>query len=334
MINIEKDFSLKKLNTFGIEAIAREYVRITTTEELKSFILSGIPENRLIIGGGSNLLFTGDPDGMIIHPDIKGISILRQDEETADIAAACGENWDSFVGYCCRNEFSGLENLSLIPGNVGAAPVQNIGAYGVEAKDRILWVEGFDPETGEFQRMRRDDCRFGYRTSIFKQQMSNRFIITTVAFRLDKKPRFVLSYGNVEEEFRKKELQNSAALRECIIQIRKSKLPDPELFGNAGSFFKNPVISHIRFSKLKAMFPGIPSYPDGQCIKIPAAWLIEKAGWKGVKEKNTGTWPAQPLVIVNYGNATGSEIFEFSLKIMNAVREKFGIELESEVKVI
>ena len=335
MVIVEKDFRLKNHNTFGINATASQFVRISSVHEISSFIKSGeIPEEVLIMGGGSNLLFTGDVHKMILYPEIKGIVKLREDDNTIDLEAGCAENWDSFVEYCCQNDYSGLENLSLIPGNVGASPVQNIGAYGVEVKDRILWVEGIDMKNGEVQRIFNDECRFEYRKSIFKQELSNRFIITSVAFRLDKNPNFILGYGDVEKEFREMEIQNTLTLRECIVRIRERKLPDPETYGNAGSFFKNPVIPFHKFSRLRKSYPDIPSYPEGQCVKIPAAWLIEKAGWKGAREGNTGTWPSQPLVIVNYGNATGKEIFDFSERIMHSVKDQFDIELEREVRVI
>lgn len=334
MIKHYTNYSIKALNTFGIDVNTDNYVKFDSLKDIEKYTQKGVPENYLIIGEGSNLLFRNDYMGTIIHPDIKGISIISENELYLDIETSCGENWDSFVKYCCERNYAGLENLSLIPGTVGSAPVQNIGAYGVEVKDRILWVEGIDIETGEKRKLHNKDCKFGYRTSIFKQELHGKFIISSVVFRLDKKPRFILNYGNLESIFRKKRKEDIKTLRECVIEIRRSKLPDPEETGNAGSFFKNPVLSVERFSDLRNRYPDIPSYPSGENIKVPAAWLIEKSGWKGIREGQTGTWPKQPLVIVNYGSATGEEIFLFSEKIRNAIKEQFSIELEREVKVI
>ncbi len=334
MISRHNNFSLKEFNTFGIEANARNYIYLDSLTDLESYIHEGIPDDHLIIGEGSNLLFRNDYKGTVIHPDIKGIRIINENELYVDIESFCGENWDSFVQYCCEHNYSGIENLSLIPGTVGSAPVQNIGAYGVEAKDRILWVEGIDIETGDKKKLLNKDCKFGYRNSIFKQELRGKFIIFSVAFRLDKNPGFNLNYGNLETIFNSKEKKDLINLRKCIIEIRESKLPDPKETGNAGSFFKNPVVDAENFSALKDQYPDIPSYPSEEKIKIPAAWLIEKAGWKGVRENQTGTWPKQPLVIVNYGNATGDEIYTFSEKIQSAVKDLFQIELEREVKII
>jgi UDP-N-acetylmuramate dehydrogenase len=334
MINRHKNFSLKKLNTFGIDAIALEYINLESEADLSEYLGEGVPEERLILGEGSNLLFRNDYKGTVIHPDIKGVETLFEDELFIEIKAACGENWDEFVEFCCNNNYGGLENLSLIPGTVGSAPVQNIGAYGVEVKDRVLWVEGIEIQSGETKKIYNKDCQFEYRNSIFKKELKSQFIIHSVAFRLDKNPHFILNYGNLENTFSSRTTRDIKTLRECIIEIRESKLPDPKETGNAGSFFKNPVVSLKQFAELKEKYPEIPSYPAGEKTKIPAAWLIEKSGWKGVREKNTGTWPKQPLVIVNYGNASGEEIFHFSEKIRAAVRDLFQIDLEREVNVI
>ncbi|MGC9343143.1 MAG: UDP-N-acetylmuramate dehydrogenase [Bacteroidales bacterium] len=334
MIKTSKNHPLSKLNTFGVDAIAESYVQVDDINELSDFFLSVKPRKYLTIGEGSNLLFADDYKGTIIHPVMKGIKVESMDDQFVNIVANSGENWDSFVEYCCNHNYAGLENLSLIPGSIGSAPVQNIGAYGVEVKDHLNWVEGFDVKSGEIKKIYAAECKFGYRTSIFKEKLKGSFIITSVSFRLLRYPKFVLNYGNVEQVFKKKKKQDLQSLRECIIEIRRSKLPEPEEFGNAGSFFKNPVIPIAEFAKLQEDYPAIPSYPSGEMIKIPAAWLIEKAGWKGVKEKNIGTWPRQPLVIVNYGGAKGIDIFNFSEKIRKAVEEKFKINLEREVTVI
>ncbi len=334
MIKHYTNYSIKQLNTFGIDVKADNYLKFESLEAIEDYILKGVPANHLIIGEGSNLLFRGDYRGTIINPDIKGINKVSEDELHVDIEAGCGENWDSFVEFCCEHNYAGLENLSLIPGTVGSAPVQNIGAYGVEVKDRILRVEGINIDSGERRSFSNKECEFGYRTSIFKRELQGKFIISSVLFRLDKIPVFILNYGNLESIFRKKGKEDIKTLRECVIEIRRSKLPDPEETGNAGSFFKNPVLSLEQFSNLRNTYPDIPSYPSGKNIKVPAAWLIEKAGWKGVRERQTGTWPKQPLVIVNYGNATGEEVFIFSEKIRKAVKNQFSINLEREVKVI
>jgi UDP-N-acetylmuramate dehydrogenase len=333
-MNIFENHPLREYNTFGVNVRADKFVQIDYPEQLKKIFLHHKPEKYLIIGEGSNLLFIDDFKGTIVHPAIKGIQFVKENEPYVEIIASCGENWDSFVDYCCRHNYYGIENLSLIPGTTGSAPVQNIGAYGVEVKDHIKWVEGLDIESGEMKKIMARDCEFGYRTSIFKEKLKNRFLITSVCFQLSLYPEFVLNYGNVDQVFKQKSRQDLLSLRETIIEIRKSKLPDPIEYGNAGSFFKNPVISIHQFSDLNNDYPEMPSYPAGDMIKIPAAWLIEKAGWKDVREKNIGTWPLQPLVIVNYGGASGKDIFEFSEKIRKAVEEKFSIQLEREVTVI
>jgi len=328
--------SLKKHNSFGLEVSCRYFFNATTLPDLYSFFkdYSKTHRNFMILGEGSNVLFTRDFDGTIIHPDLKGLEVISEDVNAVHIRAMAGENWDGLVKYCVENDWSGLENLSLIPGSVGSSPVQNIGAYGVEAKDSIIAVEGFFIETGELKTFANEDCLFAYRNSIFKQELKNRFLITSVLFSLKKNHRFDLGYGPVEKEFLKKPIQDLASLRETIIEIRESKLPDPVKLGNAGSFFKNPVIPVSEFNHLQTQFPEIPSFPAGEdTFKIPAAWLIEKAGWKGVRKGNTGTYPSQPLVIINYGDANGTEIYTFAKSITDSIFEKFGIQLEMEVKL-
>ena len=336
MREISEHYSLKRLNSFGLDVRCRYFFETSDLAELIDFFKDGLKTSRfMILGEGSNLLFSGDYNGTIIHPDLRGIEIISENEKNIIVKARAGENWDGFVKFCVGQGWSGLENLSLIPGSVGSSPVQNIGAYGVEAKDRIYELDGFFIETGSLNSLSNPECQFAYRNSIFKQELKNKFLITSVTFSLDKNHRFELSYGPVEKEFQKKPKQDLSAMRQTIIEIRESKLPDPSKLGNAGSFFKNPVVSDSEFLHIQQNFPGIHSFPAGKGrTKIPAAWLIENAGWKGVREGNVGTYPSQPLVIVNYGGATGKEILEFAIKIVDSVKKKFGIELEMEVNVV
>ncbi len=325
------------MNSFGLDISSRYFYEAQTTEELFSFIKESKLEysSFLIYGEGSNILFTRDYNGLVIHTTIEGIELVEENDQEVKVKVCSGENWDEFVKYSVSMNWGGLENLSLIPGSVGACPVQNIGAYGVEVKDRIVKVEGIDIHEKSRKIIFNKDCRFEYRNSIFNHELKNRFIISSVTFRLDKNPRYQLGYELVEREFLKKPEQNLSSLRKTIIELRESKLPDPKKFGNAGSFFKNPVIKNSFFKELQQRYADIPSYPksDGT-LKIPAAWLIEKTGWKGKREGNVGCFPTQPLVIVNYGSATGVEILEFSIKIQNSVRDIFGIDLQREVNVV
>jgi len=332
-----ENYSLEKRNTFGLQVSCRYFFEATNLPDLLAYMKIGLKTDSqfMILGEGSNILFTSDYPGIIICPAMKGIDVTQENKEYVMVKARAGENWDGFVNYCVERGWSGLENLSLIPGSVGSSPVQNIGAYGVEAKDTIREVEGFFIHSGDHKTFSNAECRFAYRNSIFKHELKNRFVITSVSFLLKKKPNFNIAYGPVETEFRKKPVQDLASLRQTIIEIRESKLPDPSKLGNAGSFFKNPVISNPDFNTLISRFPEIPSYPSGaHDTKIPAAWLIENAGWKGVREGNTGTYPSQPLVIVNYGGASGKEILDFAKKIKASVADKFGVELEMEVNLV
>jgi UDP-N-acetylmuramate dehydrogenase len=334
---IKDNYSLRLLNSFGLNICAKYFFETNTDEDLFLFVRESYIENQsfLILGEGSNILFTGDYDGMVVHPDLKGIEILDENDVEVNVKVYSGENWDEFVRYTVEKGWGGLENLSFIPGSVGACPVQNIGAYGVEVKDRIIKLEGINIPEKSKKSIFKKECKFSYRSSIFKEELKNRFIITSVTFRLDKNPSFELGYGLVKQEFLKKSEQSLSALRQTIIDIRERKLPDPKKYGNAGSFFKNPVIKQEVFKDLQQKYTDIPSYPAGDgYMKIPAAWLIEKAGWKGIKEGNTGSYAEQPLVIVNYGGASGREILEFSMKIQDTVRKMFGIELQREVNVV
>jgi UDP-N-acetylmuramate dehydrogenase len=287
------------------------------------------------MGGGSNLLFTADFKGIIYYPSIKGLEIIKMNESNVWVKAYAGENWDQFVAYCTERNWGGIENLSLIPGNVGACPIQNIGAYGVEVKDCIDSVEALDITTGETRLFTNKECKFGYRDSIFKNEAANRYLVVSVIFCLALNPSVNTQYKDVLEELKHFEKVTVATIRQAIINIRQRKLPDPEELGNAGSFFKNPVIDMERFKEIRNQYPEVPMYPVSEnAVKIPAAWLIQNVGWKGKREGNTGTHPNQPLVIVNYGGATGSEIIIFAKKIQESVFNKFHVELEMEVRII
>jgi len=337
MLKIHQRYSLKYNHTFGTDIVSDYFSEPASSEELRYVVSHAANKgwNSLVIGDGSNLLFTKPFHGIIIHPVISGINKVDESGSEVLIRAGAGINWDQFIIHCIRNNWHGTENLSLIPGSVGAAPVQNIGAYGVEAKDIIEYVTALDTNTAELKTFSNSACEFGYRDSIFKHGEPNRYIIDSVVFRLKQEFQPVLDYGTIKQEFLEKKHHDAMALRETVISIRQKKLPDPAKVGNAGSFFKNPVISSDKFNQLEKDQADIPHYPaEKGKIKIPAAWLIEKAGWKGTRENEVGTWPLQPLVIVNYGKATGQEIFDFSEKIRNSIKEKFGITLEHEVTLV
>lgn len=337
MPEIQHQFSLKAINTIGVEAYALFYAAPENQEELTAVLKEHDHQNLpfMVVGEGSNILFKQDFEGLILHPKITGIEILEDRGNDLLVQVGAGENWDSFVGYATQQGWFGLENLSLIPGSVGSAPVQNIGAYGVEMKEYFEWLDAWDVYKHQLVRLHRDDCSFGYRSSLFKEGARGRYIILKVTFRLNRIPDLKLNYGNVADVFTKAEGSTPLDLRNVIISIRKEKLPDPAIFGNAGSFFKNPLVEHAIFKCIRVDYKDIPNYPTTENrVKIPAAWLIEKAGWKGKRIGNVGTWPSQSLVIVNYGNATGQEILEFSEKIREDVDRKFGIYLDREVCVV
>lgn len=337
MLKIHDNHSLKDNTTFGVDIAAAWYTEPATAEALVFAITHARERNwkYYITGEGSNLLFTGDFEGLIIHPLVKGITVVDDSASEVLVKVGAGENWDRFVAHCVEQQWYGTENLSLIPGSVGAAPVQNIGAYGVEAKDIIAWVEVINTQNMQPEVISNAACGFGYRDSIFKHGEPGKYIVTGVVFSLKKNAPLLLDYGNVKELFIRRGTQDLHNLRETIIAIRNSKLPDPCETGNAGSFFKNPVIAADEFEILRSRYAAVPNYPTGTGrVKIPAAWLIETAGWKGKREGDVGTWPKQPLVIVNYGNATGQQIFDFSEKIRLDVLEQFGIALDREVTVI
>lgn len=333
-MNVKKEFSLKDYNTFNIDVKANVFVQIKQLSDLLEFYNSEYCslKPRLILGGGSNILFTSDFKGVIVHSQISELNIIEENDDTVVIKVGSGIVWDDLVGYCVDKGWGGIENLSDIPGNVGAAPVQNIGAYGVEAKDSILLVDAFDLKSKSILNFNNKECRFGYRYSIFKEAQHQDLIITHVTFKLSKNPVLNTQYGKVQEELSKYNEPNIVNLREVIRNIRGSKLPSTQELGSAGSFFKNPVIDSDLYAELLQNFPEIPSYKqDNNKVKIPAAWLIEQAGMKGYRQGDVGTYKNQPLVIVNYGNGTGSDIDRLSTLIKSKVFEKFKIQLEPEV---
>lgn len=338
MIRFFENHSLKLHNSFSVEAKARYFFEFTELEDLAIFINSNKSlkeEKTMVIGEGSNILFLDDFKGLIIHPNIPGMQIVKEDRQNVWMEIGAGEIWDEFVEYTVNYQLGGIENLSLIPGSVGAAPVQNIGAYGQEVCNVIDKVKGYDLEKNEAFEYSADECKFAYRNSIFKNELKNNSIITTVIFKLEKFPEFVLNYGQLEETVKEKGEINLRNIRKAIIEIRQSKLPDVKELGNAGSFFKNPVVTTGFAEKLKAEDKNLPVYEASEGFsKLAAGYLIEQAGWKGVREGDVGVHEKQALVLVNYGNATGKEIFEFSEKIKISVYKKYGVELEREVNCV
>jgi len=338
MIRFSENYSLQAHNTFGIEAFTKYFFEFTELSDIQIFFNSNISlkdEPILIIGTGSNLLLLNNFDGLVIHPNLPGIQIVKEDRQNIWFEVGAGEVWDELVQYTVDFGLGGIENLSLIPGAVGAAPVQNIGAYGQEVGNVIEKVKGFDLQTGLPGEFTNSDCKFGYRSSIFKTELRNRFIITSVVFKLEKFPEFVLGYGDVEKKANEKGEVNLHTIRQSIIEIRQFKLPDPAEIGNAGSFFKNPEVDTTLAESLKSKFEKLPVYPlENGNVKLAAGWLIEMAGWKGLREGDAGVHEKQALVLVNYDHATGQEIFNLSEKIKQSVYEKFGIELEREVNCV
>lgn len=337
-MQIHSNYSLRTLNTFGVEAIAARFTEIYSEADLSALFAESEWKDlpRLILGGGSNMLFTNDYPGMVIHMKIPGIR-FEQSGDDIYVTAGAGVVWNDLVNYCVDHEFAGIENLSLIPGSVGASPVQNIGAYGVELQDVFHSCRAFEIATGNIRVFGKDDCRFSYRDSVFKSELKGQYIITEVSFKLSVNFNPKLSYGAITEELQKRGI-TEPSIREVssvVSHIRVSKLPDPSTIGNAGSFFKNPIIPLSQFEKLKDQFPDMVNFPAGQgFVKIAAGWLIESCGWKGKVVGNTGTWKNQALVLVNHGGSTGSEIYEFSEQVIESVNLKFGITLEREVNII
>ena len=334
-MEFHSNFSLKDYNTFGIDVKAKKFISITSIEQLREVLVS--ESDIFLLSGGSNMLLTKDIDKTVVHINLKGIAILEESENQVVVEVLAGEDWHQFVLWCVNHDFGGVENLSLIPGNVGTCPIQNIGAYGVEVKDVIESVDAMEISTGKIQTFSNSECEFGYRNSVFKNALKGQFVISKVRFRLTKgEHNLNTSYGAIESELLRHNIQNPTIkdISNAVIAIRQSKLPDPNEIGNSGSFFKNPVIDTTHFENLKEMFPNIPSYViDDNSIKVPAGWLIETAGFKGKRFGDAGVHDRQALVLVNHGNASGQEIFELAKRIQSKIKIDFGVKLEIEVNV-
>jgi UDP-N-acetylmuramate dehydrogenase len=339
-MNVQENVSLQKLNTFGIEARAKHFAEFSSVEKLKSILTLREYKNEklLFIGGGSNLLFTSEIiEGLVLQNKIKGIELVEENEKEVYLKSGAGEVWHDLVLYTISKNWGGIENLSLIPGTVGAAPMQNIGAYGVEIKDVFESLEAYEIATGIVKTFSLEECDFGYRSSIFKHEAKGKFVIVSVTFKLSKQPTFNISYGAINDTLKQMKVTQLSvkAISDAVISIRQSKLPDPKEIGNAGSFFKNPEIPVSVFEKIKVDYPEIPSYPTVPGMtKVPAGWLIEQCGWKGKVVGHTGVHKNQALVLVNYGQAKGEEIKTLSIEIQKSVNVKFGIELEAEVNFV
>lgn len=337
-MNIQENISLKPFNTFGLDKKARFFTSVNSREQLiESLIWS---RNRglevFILGGGSNILLTQDVNSLVIKIEIAGIEVVDENDDHVWVKVGAGENWHSFVTHAIAQGWAGIENLSLIPGTVGASPMQNIGAYGVEIKDVFHSLRALNRANLEQKEFNKEECKFGYRESVFKNELLGQYIITSVTFQLNKKPEFNIEYGTIQETLQESgnEELSIQAISDAVIKIRQSKLPDPKEIGNAGSFFKNPTISIEDWEALKESFPNIPGYDVPEGKKVPAAWLIEQSGWKGKRFGETGVHAKQPLVLVNYGNSKGNDIKELAENIQASVFEKFGIPLKAEVNFI
>jgi len=338
MLQIQQNVSLKNFNSFGIEASARYFAEISHEDELVELFMDPQWKEtpRLVMGGGSNMLLLDDYDGLVIRMNIRGIE-HRISHNDVFVEAGAGEVWNDLVNYCVAHQYAGLENLSLIPGSVGASPIQNIGAYGVELKDVFASCRAFEIASGTFKTFTKADCGFGYRESVFKTELKGQYIITCVKFHLSLIPNINLRYGAIEQELQNRGISTPTIkdVSQVVSHIRVSKLPDPSTIGNAGSFFKNPVIDKDTFNRLHQQFPNVVNYPAGDgLVKLAAGWLIEQCGWKGKTVGNTGTWKNQALVLVNHGGATGTEIYALSSQIIDSVYTKFGVSLEREVNII
>lgn len=333
-------FSLRGYNTFGIEAEARQFVEISSIDQYISLRKSGqyahLPH--LFLGGGSNVLLTKAQEALVVKISIPGITVIKEDADYVWLKGGAGVVWDEFVQYAVNQGWSGLENLSLIPGTVGAAPMQNIGAYGAEIKDTFESLEALNLQTLALEVFDAKACAFGYRESFFKRAGKGQYLISSVTFKLSKKPSVKTSYGAIQEVLAAKGITNPSIreVADAVIEIRQSKLPDPKQIGNSGSFFKNPTVSASEASRLMAEFPGIPNYPvEGSSdVKFPAGWFIEKAGWKGFRRGDAGVHAKQALVLVNYGEATGAEILALSEEIKQSIKDTFGVSLETEVNIL
>ncbi|MBV8327851.1 UDP-N-acetylmuramate dehydrogenase [Chryseobacterium sp.] len=337
---MQENFSLKPYNTFGVDARAQYFSEVNTIAALKEALHFADSQSLplLFLGGGSNILLTKDFKGLAIKLNLKGITEKNISDNEVLVTANAGENWHEFVLYCLQKNYGGLENLSLIPGNVGTSPMQNIGAYGTEIKDIFVSCNVLDLEDNEVKTFGLEDCRFGYRDSIFKQEGKDRYVILEVSFKLTTKNHLIkTAYGAITSELQNMGIEKPTIqdVSQAVINIRQSKLPDPKVIGNAGSFFKNPTIPLAQFEILQQKFENIQGYPNGDKVKVPAGWLIEQCGWKGKQIGNVASHKLQSLVIINAtGAATGKEIFDFSTEIINSVKEKFGIELEREVNIM
>jgi UDP-N-acetylmuramate dehydrogenase len=338
MFQLQENISLKTYNTFGIDVKARYFTEIFEKEELLALHAHNVfaGQQLLVLGGGSNMLFTQDFDGLVIKISIPGID-ARFTEEDVTVTAGAGVVWNDFVKYCIQEDFAGVENLTLIPGTVGASPIQNIGAYGIEVKDVFESCEAFEIASGLFRTFTFEDCQFAYRDSVFKNELKGQYIITSVQFRLNTQKKINSQYGAIQSILAERNITSPdiADISDIVAEIRVSKLPDPSTIGNAGSFFKNPIIDKDEYEKIKASFPAMISFPSGKDkMKLAAGWLIESCGFKGLVEGNTGTWKNQALVLVNHGGASGKEVYSFSERIIDTVYAKFGVKLEREVNIL
>lgn len=337
-MTIANNVSLKPFNTFSIDANADSFCNITTVDELHKVLREQHTNPLFILGGGSNMLLTQDINALVLHINIKGINVLSETANTVIVKAMAGENWHDFVIWCLQHNYGGIENLSLIPGNIGTAPIQNIGAYGVELKDVFLSCEAIHIKDQSVRTFSKTDCNFGYRESVFKQELKGNYIITSVNLQLTKNTHNLhIDYGAIKNELKASKITNPTIqdISKAVINIRKSKLPDPKEIGNSGSFFKNPIISAKQFNKMQENFPDVPSYKiSDKEVKVPAGWLIEKAGFKGKRFNNYGVHYKQALVLVNYDNANGKDIFELAILIQKTVKRIFNIAIETEVNII
>lgn len=338
-MTILEDHSLLTHNTFGIDVSAKYFASIDSVNALSDLLSNKLykQEDKLILGGGSNVLFTKDQDALVLLNQIKGIEVESEDAKSWTVSAGGGENWHDFVLHCIEKNYAGLENMSLIPGSVGASPIQNIGAYGTEVKDVFEWLDAYHIPTGEVHRLSHSDCNFGYRDSIFKNKLKGEYFILKVAYRLAKHPNLNTSYGAINKALENQNISTPTLknISDAVISIRTSKLPDPKKIGNSGSFFKNPIIDNVTLNSVKENYPELTTYPVSKThSKVAAGWLIDKAGWKGKTINNYGVHKNQALVLVNYGGATGKEIYDLSSDIIQSIKEKYGIELEREVNVL
>jgi len=333
-LNIQQNISLKQYNTFGIDSNAKRFVAVGSLSELKSILVN--EKDIFLLGGGSNMLLTKNIESLVIHLDLKGIVVNDTEKDAVYVTAEAGENWHDFVLWCISQNYGGLENLSLIPGNVGTSPIQNIGAYGVEIKDTFQQLEALEIATGKIKTFPHSDCKFGYRNSVFKNELKGKYIITNVTFKLTKNNHQInISYGDIKNHLKDIEHPTLKDISDAVISIRQQKLPDPKEIGNSGSFFKNPVIGSVLFNSLQKKHAKMPHYVVSENeIKIPAGWLIEQCGFKGQRFGDAGVHSKQALVLVNYGNASGKDIYNLAQNIRQKVKDTFEISLEIEVNII